>query len=93
MQAHKCGHCGGGELEWKSDTDVVCLHCRTRYRKVPKAQPKVVISKGANVVFGPNAKVTVRGGMEIEEGANVRVEGDLEFELEIVELGDGERGD
>ncbi len=91
MQAHKCGHCGGGELEWKSDSEVVCTHCRTRYRKVPKAKPKVVISKGANVVFGPNAKVTVRGGMEIEEGANVRVEGELEFELEIIELGDGER--
>jgi hypothetical protein len=38
------------------------------------------------VVFGPNAKVVVKGGMEIEDGANVRVEGDLEFELEVVEL-------
>ncbi|MBW2462342.1 MAG: hypothetical protein JRH11_11905 [Deltaproteobacteria bacterium] len=46
-------------------------------------------AKGANVVFGPNANVTIRGGMEIEEGANVRIEGDLEFVLEIIELGDG----
>lgn len=87
MQAHRCGHCGGVDLQWTSDTDVTCRHCRTRYRKVPKAQPKVVIRKGANVVFGKNAKVTVRGGMEIENGANVRVDGDLEFELEVVELG------
>lgn len=86
MRAHRCGSCGGSELTWTSDTDVTCAHCGTRYRKVPKAAPKVVIKKGANVVFGPSAKVVVKGGMEIEEGANVRVEGDLEFELEVVEL-------
>ena len=87
MRAHRCGHCGGVDLEWISDEDLRCKHCSTRYRKVPKAEPRVVISKGANVVFGPNAKVTIRGGLEIEEGANVRIEGDLDFELEVVELG------
>lgn len=93
VQGHRCGHCGGNALDWVGETEVVCAHCGTRYRKVPKAAPRVVIQKGANVVFGPNAKVTIRGGLEIEEGANVRVEGDLEFELEIIELGDGERAE
>ena len=88
MQAHQCGVCGGGELEWTSEEDVRCSFCNTRYRKVPRAAPRVVIKRGANVIFGPNAKVTVRGGMEIERGANVRVEGDLSFELEVVELGE-----
>ncbi len=46
--------------------------------------------KGANVVFGKNAKVTVKGGMEIQEGANVRIDGELDFELEVVELRDPE---
>jgi hypothetical protein len=91
MQAHKCGVCGSVDLEWTSDDEVTCRHCRTRYRKVPKAAPKVVISKGANVVFGKNAKVTVRGGMEIQEGANVRIDGELEFELDVVELGPDHR--
>jgi hypothetical protein len=31
--------------------------------------------------------------MEIEDGAKVRVEGELDFELEIVELSDKERAD
>lgn len=47
----------------------------------------MIIQKGANVVFGPGAKVNVRGGMEIQDGANVRIDGELEFELEVVELG------
>jgi len=91
MEAHKCGQCGSTVLEWINDQEVVCEYCKTRYRKVPKAAPKVVIASGANVVFGPNAKVKIRGGMDIEKGANVRVEGDLEFELEVVELGKTER--
>lgn len=90
MRAHRCGHCGGMDLEWTSAEDVTCRHCKTRYRKVPKAEPRVVVHRGANVTFGPNAKVKIRGGLEIEEGANVRVEGELEFELEIVELGTGD---
>lgn len=91
MQAHRCGNCGGSSLDWITDTEVLCKHCGTRYRKVPLAQPKVVIRKGANVTFGPNAKVKIRGGMEIEDGANVQVEGTLEFELEVIELGKRER--
>lgn len=90
MRAHRCGHCGGVDLAWTSDSEVTCRHCRTRYRKVPKAEPRVVIKEGANVVFGKNAKVTIRGGLEIQKGANVRVDGDLEFELEVVELGEPE---
>jgi hypothetical protein len=70
---------------------VLCKYCGTRYRKVPKAEPKVVIRKGANVTFGPNATVKIRGGLEIEDGANVRVDGALEFELEVIELGKRER--
>jgi hypothetical protein len=91
MLAHRCGHCGGGDLEWKTETEVVCRHCAARYRKVPRARPRVVIAKGAHVVFGKNAKVTVRGGMEIQKGANVVVEGELEFELEAIELENPER--
>ncbi len=86
MQAHRCGVCGGGSLRWTSESDVQCEHCGSRYRRVPKAAPRVVIAKGANVVFGKNAKVVVKGGMEIQEGANVQIDGDLEFELEVVEL-------
>ena len=80
-------------MQWSDDSNVTCLHCETRYRKVPKAKPKVVIAKGANVVFGKTANVTIKGGLEIEEGANVRIDGDLTFELEIVTLGDKHRVD
>lgn len=90
MRAHRCGHCGSSKLTWANDTEVTCDHCGSRYRKVPRAEPRVVIMKGANVVFGKNAKVTVKGGMEIQEGANVRIDGELDFELEVVELRDPE---
>jgi len=34
---------------------------------------------GANVMFGKNSDVTIRGGMLIEEGANVSFPGRLEL--------------
>jgi hypothetical protein len=39
---------------------------------------KVIIAKGANVVFGSNAKVVIRGELIIENGANVSFFGNLE---------------
>jgi hypothetical protein len=44
----------------------------------PKAGPKVIIGKGANVVFGSSAKVVINGELIIENGANVSFLGQLD---------------
>lgn len=42
-------------------------------------QPKVIIQGGANVVFGKNSKVTIKGGLLIEKGAQVEFLGKLDI--------------
>ena len=44
----------------------------------PKAGPKVVIGKGAHVVFGSSAKVVIQGELIIENGAHVSFLGQLD---------------
>ena len=41
--------------------------------------PKLVIKKGANVVFGSGSNVVVKGGMQVDDGANVKFLGKLEI--------------
>lgn len=40
---------------------------------------KVIIRKGANVIFGKNSNVKIRGQLIIEHGANVQFLGNLEI--------------
>lgn len=63
-------------------------------------EPKLTISKGANVTFGKNAKVEIRGDVEIEGGANVDVQGEItlmkgkkkqKFKLKLIEGGNKEK--
>ena len=39
--------------------------------------PIVVIRKGANVIIGKKAEVTIKGGVEIHEGARVKIDGEV----------------
>jgi hypothetical protein len=36
-----------------------------------------VIRKGANVVIGSKAKVVIKGGVDVHEGARVKVDGEV----------------
>jgi hypothetical protein len=81
VEAFSCSLCGAHDGQELPDDKVKCAYCGTVFRRTHE---HVVIGRGANVVFGPNANVRIRGGMRIESGANVSVLG----KLEVLELGD-----
>ena len=51
-----------------------CAHCGSLFQVVTR-EPTVVINKGANVVFGRNANVEIRGDLEVQDGAKVEILG------------------
>jgi uncharacterized Zn finger protein len=73
----QCTQCGGADFKKESNETVRCVYCHSLFQVVePKAkQPKVIVKSGANVVFGKNVKIG--GGLLIEDGANVTINGDL----------------
>ncbi|MBN1620701.1 hypothetical protein JW890_08255 [candidate division WOR-3 bacterium] len=87
-QKYQCTQCGSTDFIKEEFNRLRCSHCKTLYkinfdnRKAGK--PSVEIKKGANVTFGKNAKVLIKGGMLIEDGAKVEFLG----ELELIEKGD-----
>jgi len=59
-------------------------------------EPKVVINKGAKVVFGRHADVDIRGDIDIQSGADVDIQGKVtvrkgkkkqEFTLKLLQAG------
>ena len=89
LQKYECTQCGSHDFEELSDNKIKCNYCSTVYRVTEPAssKPKVIIGKGANVVFGKSSNVTIKGGVEIKEGANVQFLG----KLDILEIGDEEK--
>ncbi len=83
FEAFSCSQCGAHDAQALPDDKVKCSYCGTVFRAVHD-DARVIIGRGANVVFGPNSNVRVRGGIKIESGANVSILG----KLEVVELGD-----
>lgn len=73
----QCTQCGGADFKKESKETVRCVYCNSLFQVVePKVtQPKVIVKSGANVVFGKNVKIG--GGLLIEKGANVTINGDL----------------
>lgn len=75
-KSFSCSQCGGPDLERSGEGKLRCPYCGSLYGYDVKG-PSVVIRKGANVVFGRNARVVIRGGLEIEDEADVRIEGEI----------------
>ena len=95
ITAFECSQCGATEFEEVKTRQVKCAHCSSLFQVVTNA-PVVVINKGANVIFGKNANVEIRGDIEVENGANVEIlgkvtvlEGDQkkEFHLKLIREG------
>jgi ribosomal protein L37AE/L43A len=79
----QCSQCGATDFDKRSDGFIECRYCHSVYKmQAEKTASSLIIQKGANVVIGQNARVSVRGGMEIEAGANVEILG----RLEIIEM-------
>jgi DNA-directed RNA polymerase subunit RPC12/RpoP len=92
IKLYECTQCGGTDFEDVAAKRVRCTHCGSLF-KVLTNEPSVVINKGANVVFGKNANVEIRGDMAIENGANVDIQGKVtvlkgkkqqQFKLELI---------
>ena len=95
LKPYECTQCGSTEFEEVSAKRVRCGHCGSLFQLLTR-EPTVVISKGANVVFGKTANVEVRGDIEVESGANVDIEGKItvlkgnkqqEFSLKLIKPG------
>lgn len=89
LQKYQCTQCGSNDFAELGESKIKCNYCSTVYRvtEPESAKPKVIIGKGANVVFGKNSNVTIKGGVKIEGEANVQFLG----KLEIIEEGDKEK--
>lgn len=75
-KAFTCSQCGAPDLERSGEGKLRCPFCGSLYSFSVRG-PTVVIRKGANVIIGRKAKVTIKGGVEIQEGARVQVDGEV----------------
>jgi hypothetical protein len=89
LEKFECPQCGAGDYETLTDNKIKCSYCGTvfKVKDEPARKPKVTIKKGANVIFGGKSNVTIKGGVSIEEIANISFLG----KLEIVEKDDEEK--
>ncbi len=74
IKPYECTQCGATEFDDISVNKVRCAYCGSLFA-VTKKEPTLFINNGANVTFGKNANVEVRGDIEIEKGANVDIQG------------------
>ncbi|MEO8002737.1 MAG: TFIIB-type zinc finger domain-containing protein [Arenimonas sp.] len=80
MLQTQCSQCGATAFDRRDDGFIVCTYCYSVYKlQSDPNESKIVIKKGANVVVGKTANITIRGGVEIEAGANVLVDGKIEI--------------
>ena len=84
LPRYECTQCGGTDLKREGENQMRCQHCGSLFAIAAPNEARVVIRKGANVVFGKNANVEIRGGLEIEDGARVEING----KLTLIQKGD-----
>jgi len=74
ISSFECAQCGSTEFIEVGARRVDCAYCKSQYQLITK-EPVLVINKGANVIFGKNADVEIRGDIEVQSGANVDIQG------------------
>lgn len=74
ISSFECMQCGSTEFIEVGARRVDCAYCKSQYKLITK-EPFLVINKGANVIFGTNAEVEIRGDIEVQSGANVELLG------------------
>ncbi|MBA4385118.1 MAG: hypothetical protein C0410_10320 [Anaerolinea sp.] len=97
LKPYECTQCGSTDFEDINLKQVRCVYCGSLFR-LTRNEPTLYINNGANVVFGKNANVEVRGDIEIERGANVDIQGKVtvfegknqkEFSLKLIKDNNG----
>jgi DNA-directed RNA polymerase subunit RPC12/RpoP len=74
IKPYECTQCGATDFLDVEAGRVRCASCGSLFEVLTR-EPRVVINKGAHVVFGKNANVEIRGDMQVQDGAEVNVEG------------------
>lgn len=93
IKPYECTQCGSTNFDDISHERVRCSFCGSLF-EVLRTEPQLQINKGAKVTFGKNANVEIRGDVEIEEGAEVDIQGKVtlvkgnkkqEFKLKLIQ--------
>ena len=96
IKPYECTQCGSTSFKDISPKRVRCSHCGSLFQLITN-EPTLVIKKGANVTFGKNAQVEIRGDIEINDGAKVDIQGKIdvlkggqkqEFKLKLIQVSD-----
>ena len=96
IKPYECTQCGSTDFNDAGTKRVRCAHCGSLF-EVLTGEPTLTINKGANVIFGRNANVEVRGDVEIQSGANVDIQGKItlvkgnkkqEFQIILIKTSD-----
>lgn len=74
----ECSQCGATDFEDISAERVRCAFCGSLFQ-LPGIDSKLIISKGARVVFGKGSDVEIHGGVEVQPGAEVDFQGKVEI--------------
>jgi hypothetical protein len=72
----ECTQCGSTKFDDLDKERIRCSFCGSIY-PVFSNEPSIIIRKGANVIFGKNSKVELKGSVEIQEGAKVEIRGQM----------------
>ncbi len=100
IKIYECTQCGSTDFEELSGRRVRCVHCGSLFQLMT-SEPRVVINKGANVVFGKKSNVEIRGDLEIQTGAHVDIQGTVtvvrgnekqKFGLKLLRAGNPDNG-
>jgi DNA-directed RNA polymerase subunit RPC12/RpoP len=95
IKPYECSQCGSTDFLDTGPGQVRCSYCGSLFR-VLTDEPKLTILKGAKVIFGKNANIEIHGDMEVQDGADVDVQGNVQlikggqkraFKLELIEKG------
>jgi hypothetical protein len=95
IKPYECTQCGSTDFEDAGVKRVRCVHCGSLFQLLT-GEPTLVINKGANVTFGKNSNVEIRGDIDVQSGANVDIKGKVtvlkgnkkqEFRLKLIQAG------
>ncbi len=84
IKPYECTQCGSTDFEDVELKRVRCTSCGSLFEVLTK-EPKVVINKGANVVFGKNANVDVQGKVTVLSDGKQG-----QFKLKRIKEGEGD---
>ena len=66
----KCPQCGSSYFNRREKTKMRCAYCNSLF-EISEQLNVVSIKKGVKVVIGKNVDIIIKGGLDIEDGAEI----------------------